>query len=310
MKALHHALLAGCLLCGAAPAIAQTCSQEQVLYANTGDAGRQLFRYAASGSEIPPPLPLARDYGDIAVSADGNTLHGVGFDVPPTLYRIDPVTGAESSPVVLSGPAADDLTGLRLPNALSVLAGDVLVMGAAFSDKVYRIDPLTGATSEFATYPSVPSDIDPGGTMSFASAGDFIQLDNGDILALVHALQGGFVQAAVLVRIQPDGSGVVLGRLASSALYGMARLGNVLYLFDNNGDILTLALADLPPSGSDLLATTRLTSTGQTFYGAAASGDSGYLDCAPQPIPTTGPAALVLLSMLVAALAWRRVGRH
>lgn len=304
-------MLTGWLL-GVAPGagLAQTCTQEQVLYANTGGAERSLLRYSPTGVELVPPVPLARDYGDIAVSADGNTLYGLSFDGPPFLLsRLDRETGAETSSVEITGPVTAVLDGFFYsPNALSVLVNDTLVMGAWRVDKAYRVDPLTGNTELFATYPPVPVEFSGGWPAIFVSAGDFINLNNGDVLAMVNAVDpdlSGPIYAAALLRIRSDGSGVVVGRLGSTDLYGMARLGERLFLFDANGDITALDLATLPASGTALLPVTPVASTGRLFYGAGSSGDSGYLDCAPRPIPATGAPALVMLSMLLAALAWR-----
>ena len=310
LNGLFVTVVAALLVSVANPSLAQTCTQEQVLYANTGGAERLLLRYSPTGDELSSAGPLARDYGDIAVSADGNTLYGLSFDGPPFLLsRLDRETGAEISSVEITGPVTAVIDGgLRSPNALSVLAGNTLVMGASRLDEVYRIDTLTGNTELYATYPPVPAEFPGGSSAFFVSAGDFINLNNGDVLALVVAVDSNpFVApyAAALLRIRSDGSGVVVGRLGSTELYGMARLGERLFFFDESGDITSLDLATLPASGTALLTVTPVASTGRLFYGAGSSGDSGYLDCAPRPIPATGAPALVMLSMLLAALVWR-----
>lgn len=317
LNGLFVTVVAALLVSVANPSLAQTCTQEQVLYANTGGAERLLLRYSPNGDALSSAGPLARDYGDIAVSADGNTLYALTFDRVPTvdgppafrLASLDRATGLEISSVVITGLADEVIDGgQRSPNALSVLAGNTLVMGTSRLDRVYRINALTGDTELYATYPQVPAEFSGGSSAFFASAGDFINLNNGDVLALVVAVDSNpFLDpyAGALLRIRSDGSGVVVGRLASTNLYGMARLGERLFFFDANGQITSLDLATLPASGTALLTVTPVASTGRLFYGAGSSGDSGYLDCAPRPIPATGAPALVMLSMLLAALAWR-----
>ncbi len=315
---LGRGLLAAIGLCGglavSGQAHAQTCSTEQIMYANTGGFNQRLLRISPTGVIDPVEVPLLRDYGDIAVSADGNTIYGIWFTLPPDpprLSRINQATGAEDTTLVLTGPGATDIVSSQAqPNGLSVLAGNRLLLSAAFSDRVYEVDPISGNTEIIATYPPVPTEIHAG-PADFSSAGDFVQLNNGDMLALVFVTTGTppvvTFETGALIRIRPNGTGVVVGELASTTLYGMARLGDTLYLFDGaTGGILSLPLASLPASGTGLLTPTLVATTGRAFYGAASSGDSGYLDCATQPIPVTGPGGLVLLAALLAVFAWRR----
>jgi uncharacterized repeat protein (TIGR01451 family) len=74
-------------------------------------------------------------WGDIAWASD-NKLYGATFVSSPSLYEINPTTGASTLVASLTGV-------MRFPNAISGLPDASLLIGAASNAKVYRFDLTT-----------------------------------------------------------------------------------------------------------------------------------------------------------------------
>ncbi|GHE07515.1 hypothetical protein [Klenkia taihuensis] len=235
----------------APPASAAPSCQQAHLLVNTGTTSgqEQLLRYDPTG-RLRASVPAQRPYGDVAVLPDG-TLFGVDLDTgADTLYRVDLGTGAETASVPITGPP-----GLTY-DALSGAPDGDLLLGAHQDDRVLEVDPATGATTLFATLP-------PG----YGSAGDFLTLADGDVLAVA---EGGGGNA--LVRIHPGGATTLIGTVPES--YGAMQSGGQVYLAGSDG---TVRRVDALPTtaGTAPLPTTDVVSTGTDLYGATSVGDAG-----------------------------------
>ncbi|MFJ1593619.1 hypothetical protein ACIOD0_25735 [Kitasatospora albolonga] len=248
------------------------------LWANTGGAGPQLFQYGTDG-EVLSSAPLARDYGDIAFSPDGSTLYGVDFPGADdtTLYTIDTVTGAETAQVPVTGPL-DDLrasAGSSAVNGLTARADGMLIAGSFWSAQIFLIDPATGVSSLYpASFPA-----------GFVSAGDFLTLDDGDVLAFATPAGSATGVPSAVFRIHPDNTVTQIGTVPQ--VFGGALSGGSAYAFGSNGDIYRLT--DLPTAESaDPLPVTVVEATGNGFYGATAVQDAG--EC-PEPSYTVEKSA-------------------
>lgn len=156
--------------------------------------GRQLNTYSTTGALVSSGLS-STILGDIAATPDGR-LYGIALSgAAGNLLRIDPTSGATLATIRLSGPLST-LTGV---NALSALPDGRLLAGRSTGQTLYAIDPATGVTS---VYPRTL----PAGQVS---GGDFIQLSDGDVIAIT--AQGAINR---LVRLHPDGTSTSIGRVS------------------------------------------------------------------------------------------------
>lgn len=229
------------------------------IYVNTGGGDDVLNQYTATG-ELSSSVPMSQSYTDIAFSSDGLTLYGIVPGAPAVLYTIDPATGAETASLAITGLPA---TGYYA-NALSALADGSLLVGAApgagaVSQQIFRIDPATGVATSFAA--SFPA--------GFGSAGDFLSLSDGDVLAVG---SDGTGSGSVLFRIKSDFSVVQVGTVPEA--YGAAQNAGRIYLAGSSGDIYEIENVPVVAS-TDPIATTTIASTGLPFYGATARQDAG-----------------------------------
>ncbi|MFG2846907.1 hypothetical protein ACGF12_27580 [Kitasatospora sp. NPDC048296] len=230
------------------------------LWANTGGGSDRLIEYnPLTGAEL-QNVPVARDYGDIAFSADGTTLYGVTFSGAPRLVVINTGTGAETSTVAVSGPAASP----GALNALTSLSNGMLLAATSRSGNLYTIDPATGVSTAF------PAQFPPGIT----SAGDLTQLSDGDILALGATSTG----TTVAFRIAPDNTLTEIGTLPRS--FGVTQSGGQVYVFESGGNIDQLTSVPTAPSTAPLPFTV-LAATGRPFFGAGSAQDSGQCNLQP-----------------------------
>lgn len=245
---------------GAAASKARAVCPPTPLWANTGGNDQRLIQYDTTGTAL-SNVPLARDYGDIAFSPNGSTLYGVDFPGSPdtaTLYTIDPVTGAETSSRPISGPLAA-VTSVPAVNGLTARADGMLIAGSFNSSQIFLIDPATGVSTLFpASFPA-----------GIVSAGDFITLDDGDVLAFGTA---DAASPSPVFRIRPDNTVVQIGTVPQT--FGAAKSAGSVYAFASNGDINLLT--SLPTTASTApLPVTTVEATGRGFYGATSAQDSG-----------------------------------
>lgn len=245
---------------GAAASKTRAVCPPTPLWANTGGNDQRLIQYDTTGTAL-SNVPLARDYGDIAFSPNGSTLYGVDFPGSPgtaTLYTIDPVTGAETSDRAISGPLAA-VTSVPAVNGLTARADGMLIAGSFNSSQIFLIDPATGVSTLFpASFPA-----------GIVSAGDFITLDDGDVLAFGAA---DAASPSPVFRIRPDNTVVQIGTVPQT--FGAAKSAGSVYAFASNGDINLLTSLPTTASTSPLPVTT-VEATGRGFYGATSAQDSG-----------------------------------
>ncbi|MFF3089657.1 hypothetical protein ACFVRB_32140 [Streptomyces nojiriensis] len=252
---------------GAAPASAAAAAPKAravcppaPLWANTGGNDQRLIQYDTTGNTL-SNVPLVRDYGDIAFSPDGSTLYGVDFPGSPdsaTLYTIDPVTGAETASRPISGPLAA-VTSTPAVNGLTARADGMLIAGSFATNQIFLINPATGASTLFPV--SFPADT--------VSAGDFITLDDGDILAFGTQIVGN---PSPVFRFRPDNTLIQIGTVPQT--FGAAKSAGSVYAFASNGDINLLTALPTTASTAPLPVTT-VEATGRGFYGASSAQDGG-----------------------------------
>ncbi|MER7762249.1 hypothetical protein [Streptomyces sp. NPDC097619] len=246
------------------------------LWANTGGATQQLLQYDPAGDQL-SSVPLARDYGDIAFSRDGSTLYGVNFpgDGGTSLYTIDPVTGAETANVAITGPIATLNDGTAAVNALTARPDGTLLAGSFVTQQIFVIDPATGVSTLFgAAFPA-----------GFVSAGDFLALDDGDVLAFGTPVDTQVGTPSAVFRIHPDNTVTQIGTMPQ--IFGGALSGGSAYGFGSGGSIYRLNSIPTAPS-TDPLSVATVASPGAGFYGATSAQDAGQC---PQPAYTVAKSA-------------------
>jgi hypothetical protein len=234
------------------------------IYVNTPTA---LNVYSPTGSLV-STAPLSVVYGDIAFNAAGTVLYGIRFTSTPTLDTINLSTGAVLTSTVLTGPVATAGT----LNALSGLPNGDLLAGSGGTTTLYELNPANGTSTIYAA--ALPA--------GHTSAGDFLTLGDGDILAVTNG-----TGVDDLVRIHPNNSTTIVGTVASS--YGAAQSGGAIYLAGADGVIRELAAVPTAASTSPLTTTT-VVSTGLALYGATSVQDSGQCNVlAVTASPATTP---------------------
>ncbi|MER8185051.1 LPXTG cell wall anchor domain-containing protein [Kitasatospora sp. NPDC094015] len=227
------------------------------LWTNTGGATHTLVEYDTAGTVL-FSAPLVRDYGDIAFSPNGSKLYGINFPGAPSLYTIDPATGAETATTAVTGP----LAAVTVVNGLTAAANGTLIVGAFTTNQIYLLDPATGV-STVAPY-AFPA--------GFVSAGDFLTLADGDVLAFGTPAGSGAGVPSAVFRIHPDNTVTQIGTVPQT--FGAAQSGGSVYAFASDGTINRLD--SVPTAAStDPLPVTPVVATGSGFYGATAPQDSG-----------------------------------
>ncbi|MFK0239108.1 DUF7507 domain-containing protein [Streptomyces vinaceus] len=219
-----------------------------------------------------------RQYGDIAFSSNGSTLYGVNFpgDEGSRLYTINPATGAEVSSVPITGPiaSAGGNNGAAI-NALTARADGTLLAGSFWTRQIFVIDPNTGVSSVFpASFPE-----------GVISAGDFLTLDDGDILGFGNPEGAEGAPPSSVFRIHPDNTVVQIGTMPQ--IFGAALSGGNAYGFGSAGAIYRITSLPISPSTSPL-AVTSVASPGAFYFGATAAQDAGQC---PQPAYTVAKSA-------------------
>ncbi|MFJ4668380.1 DUF7507 domain-containing protein [Kitasatospora purpeofusca] len=236
------------------------------MWANTGaPADRRLLEYTPAGAQI-ASVPLARAYGDIAFNYNGTVLYGVTFDTgilsgPPILYTIDPLTGAETASVAISGAITTTLPHQSLLNGLTAQPDGTLLVGSYAVSQIFSLDPTTGVSSAFASFPA-----------GVVSSGDFLALPDGDVLAFGFPTLGQPPTPSPVFRIHPDNTLTQIGTVPTA--FGAALSGGTVYTFDPDGTIYQLT--SVPTAASTApLAVTVTASTGNDFFGATSVQDAG-----------------------------------
>ena len=179
---------------------------------------------------------------DLAIDQTGLMI-GVSFS---SVYRVDPTTAQAT---LLSSSLGGTFNGLSfVPAAMLGQTGADVLVGTRNSDgKVFRVDPMTGATSEV------------GDMGAYASSGDLVSIAN---FGTVQTVTGG--SSDVLAKLAPNtfaatpvGSGTGFGEI-----WGIAYWKNKVYGFTSNGDFVLID----PTTG---VATLVSHQNGLSWWGAA-----------------------------------------
>ena len=237
----------------------------ETIYVNAGTRPYKLQEYTTAG-DLVSDVALTRAYTDIAITADGARMYGIAVASTGVfvLDEIDLDTGAPLASV--------DITGIALPyypNALSVTAdGTLLTGGARVASDVnrqtaYEIDPVTGAaTSVGEIFPE-----------NWGSAGDFLTLADGDLLAVGDGVDATGSVINALFRVSPEGETTMVGTVPQS--YGAAQVDGKLYLATVSPATLS-EVSEIPSqASSDPIPTTPVTSLPMTPWGATSANDAG-----------------------------------
>ncbi|MFZ4280586.1 hypothetical protein [Streptomyces rhizosphaericola] len=182
-------------------------------------------------------------------------------------------TGGADQQLVQYGPDGDVLSSAPLARDY----GDIAFSpdGSFVSAQIFLIDPATGVSSLYpASFPA-----------GFVSAGDFLTLDDGDVLAFATAAGSAVGDPAAVFRVHPDNTVTQIGTVPQ--VFGGALSGGSVYGFGSDGDIYRLT--DVPTEASTApLPVTVVEATGSGFYGATAVQDAG--EC-PEPAYTVEKSA-------------------
>ncbi len=182
-------------------------------------------------------------------------------------------TGGADPQLVQYGPDGDVLSSAPLARDY----GDIAFSpdGSFVSAQIFLIYPATGVSSLYpASFPA-----------GFVSAGDFLTLDDGDVLAFATAAGSAAGDPSAVFRVHPDNTVTQIGTVPQ--VFGGALSGGSVYGFGSDGDIYRLT--DVPTEASTApLPVTVVEATGNGFYGATAVQDAG--EC-PEPAYTVEKSA-------------------
>jgi hypothetical protein len=261
----------------AAATSSTTCAPVNIVVNSGGGVGNVLNTYTPTGSLV-SSVGLTNTYseGDIAYNATGTVLYGVQYHgaYGAIIDTINPATGAVISSVTATGPAGTGTGPYNYYfNGLSGLPNGDLLAGTYEGPTLYEINPTNGVSTVYSL--SLPS--------NQWSAGDFLPISGGDILALASA-PGSITY---LERLHSDGTVTILGTVPSS--YGMTQSAGSIYLAGADGVIRQLASVPTVASVSPLTLTS-VVSTGLALYGATSVQDSG--NCNTPALPPSAPTAV------------------
>lgn len=273
-------------LVSAAPATALACGTPALLVNGWDDTTSTdvLWWYSPSGIILETVnITTTQGYGDIALSPDAQTVYGVnnGSSNDDIIDLINANTGAVKGSLTLTGPAA----GVGGWDGAAIIADGSLVIGSNNSNLVYKVDPATGASTEWVDYQA--DDPLNSGTLPgfFSTTGDFSQLSDGDVIALY---TNGDNAEYFLARIHADGIITTVGQVPEA--WGAGRVNDEIEFAQADGKITKIAIADIPSTQStDPLTVTEIVDTGvsSSLSGAAGTQDSGTQVCPPS-LPDTG----------------------
>lgn len=275
---------------------------------DTDQLGTVMIEYAPSGEilrtiNVPSGLGNGPDFvTDIAVSSDGTRLWAIDYE--PRLWEVDINTGAILSNEIVTGPWLGSSVALVYLDSglLLTLEPDLLTL----EDNLVTIDPTTHVSSILA------ADVLP---PDYSLSGDVVPF--GDDRFLLTVNDGGSL--SYLYQIDIEGS-VVTGtfRGETPTVWGAAFSGGTLYLAGAEGDLFRVN--EIPSTASlaplDITVVASLSDSGITnfvddpagFWGAASSGDSGFVcvddhDGAPRgELAATGSASASTLGSVAGLL--------
>lgn len=253
----------------ASGARAATTCLPATYWADTGDPS-ELVHLNADGTVL-STVPVIRVLGDIAVSADDGTIYGTPIDGSGTVLTIDPTNGTVTRAFTVTGPGAS--AGY---NSLTALPDGSLLAGNAIGDQLWVVDPTTGASS------ASPYLLPAGELLQ----GDIDILNDGDVIALVAV--SGDDTIGHLLRLHPDGTSTTVGTVPAG--FGVARIGDAVYLSDAVTGVIRKIAAVPTTSSTDPLPTTDVAELQNgPVYGLAAGADSGACTTTADPAPPSRP---------------------
>ena len=213
------------------------------VYAHTAST---LFRVDPDSLAIQQVGPFVWPSGsdamtDIAIDKTGLMI-GVSFT---SVYRVDP-TNAHTT--LLTSSLAGEFNGLSfVPASMLGQTGDDVLVGTRNSDgKVFRVDPMTGATTAV------------GDMGAFQSSGDLVAVEGfGTVQTVTGATNDRLARLAPQsFAATPIGSDTGFGEI-----WGVAFWKNKIYGFTNGGAFILID----PTTG----LATLVSNTGMSWYGAA-----------------------------------------
>jgi hypothetical protein len=269
-------LLAGSLAL-ASPANAVTCPNA-TLFAASGTG--VLYKYDSAGTLL-GTVNLADGYYDVAFDSANGTFYGLRSSGQLDVVNVN--TGA-----VIRSVTPASVTNVW--NAASVLPGGMIAVPfnnshtVNFADtKIAYMNPSTGVVTSNYNMNEIR---DENGTTytNWRSAGDFITLQDGSLLALLFNANIAPVATTTMVVKITNGQGIILGKVPYE-IYGAARIGDDIILAGSDGVARKITTLPTTAGRGDIATTTFASITGAgaagQFYSAAGTEDSSASSCSP-----------------------------
>lgn len=262
----------------ASPANAVTCTNA-TLFAASGTG--VLYKYDSNGNQIGSPVQLANGYFDIAFDSANGTFYGLRSTGQLDVVNVN--TGA----VIRSVTPA---TVTNTWNAASVLPGGMIAVPFNNSNTVNYVDtklaymnPSTGAVTVNFNMNEIRDENSTTYT-NWRSAGDFITLQDGSLLALLFNANIAPVATTTIVAKITNGQGIILGKVPY-VIYGAARVGDDVILAGSDGVARKITSLPTTAGRGDIATTTFASITGAgaagQYYSAAGTEDSSATSCSP-----------------------------
>lgn len=270
------AILVGSLALSS-PANAVTCPNA-TLFAASGTG--VLYKYDSAGTLL-GTVNLTNGYFDIAFDSANGTFYGLRSTGQLDVVNVN--TGAVIRSVT---PAPVTNTW----NAATVLPGGMIAVPLNNSNTVSYVDtkiaymnPTTGAVAPYFNMNDIR---DENGTTytHWRSAGDFITLQDGSLVALLFNADIAPVATTTMVVKITNGQGIILGKVPY-VVYGAARVGEDIILAGADGVARKITSLPTAAGRGDIATTTFATISGAgaagQFYSAAGTEDSSASSCSP-----------------------------
>lgn len=259
------------------PATAVTCPNA-TLFAASGTG--VLYKYDSAGTLL-GTVNLADGYYDIAFDSANGTFYGLRSS--GQLDVVNATTGAVIRSVT---PASVTNTW----NAASVLPGGMVAVPfnnsntVSYADtKLAYMNPSTGVVTPNFNMNEIRDE--NGATYThWRSAGDFITLQDGSLLALLFNADIAPVATTTMVVKITNGQGIILGKVPY-VVYGAARIGDDVILAGSDGVARKITSLPTTAGRGDIATTTFASITGAgaagQYYSAAGTEDSSVSSCSP-----------------------------
>ena len=270
------AILVGSLALSS-PANAVTCPNA-TLFAASGTG--VLYKYDSAGTLL-GTVNLATGYYDIAFDSANGTFYGLR-----STGQLD-VVNVNSGAVIRSVTPA---SVTNVWNAASVLPGGMIAVPynntntVSYADtKIAYMNPSTGVVTPNYNMNEIT---DENGTTytHWRSAGDFVTLQDGSLLALLFNADIAPVATTTIVVKITNGQGIILGKVPYE-IYGAARVGDDVILAGSDGVARKITSLPTAAGRGDIATTVFASITGAgaagEIYSAAGTEDSSASSCSP-----------------------------